>query len=540
MFTQERLTHSVIETSWRRVAMTGLCPSAVVDDSDVEEVDRRSRLMVAAGPVLDEMAAELDDTGFAVILADRHAALTDLRYGQKRLASKLEAIGAIEGRIFREEHTGTNSIGTAFELRKGLAVRGGEHYLESLKKFSCYGEPIVHPATQRVEGVLDITYLSEHDNPLLPPFVIRSARQIGERLLDQARDAEKRIFGVFQHATVQARSRPVIAVGDDIFLANAAAMQIIESADQAVLRAVSVDRAQHGETTQQVQLCSGRTVTASINPVAGTGAAVFVLSPPSRAQTPSAPSSRRRSPTWTLICGEPGSGRTTTARQTADPTACWFDAGDILDVGEHNWLRRFSEALGAPSQCVVIEAVDMLPEPLIARVAEHLRAGNARVVFTSCAPGGLQPAHAALVTQSDDTVELTPLRQRRAEIPGLANAVLKDLGVASQVRFTPEALEALAGHNWPGNLHELHAVVVRVARARQVGDITVNDLPEAYRCRLRRRLSPIEQAERDAIVSALRVSSGNKKAAAHALGISRTTLYKAIRAYGILAPTPSA
>ena len=94
-------TRPLIATSWRRVAMTGLYPSASVDDAEIEDVDRRSRLMVAATPVLDEMAAELDGTRFAVILADRNALLTDFRFGQERLRPKLHEVGTVEGRRFR-------------------------------------------------------------------------------------------------------------------------------------------------------------------------------------------------------------------------------------------------------------------------------------------------------------------------------------------------------------------------------------------------------------------------------------------------------
>src|SRR5215213_10557838 len=83
-------TRPLIATSWRRVAMSGLCPTASVDDAEIEEIDRRSRLMVAATPVLDEMAAELDGTAFAVVLADRNALLTDFRFGLDRLRPKLQ------------------------------------------------------------------------------------------------------------------------------------------------------------------------------------------------------------------------------------------------------------------------------------------------------------------------------------------------------------------------------------------------------------------------------------------------------------------
>jgi sigma-54 dependent transcriptional regulator, acetoin dehydrogenase operon transcriptional activator AcoR len=91
----------------------------------------------------------------------------------------------------------------------------------------------------------------------------------------------------------------------------------------------------------------------------------------------------------------------------------------------------------------------------------------------------------------------------------------------------------LARQDWPGNLSELYSVVKGITERRRVGDVTVSDLPATHRNPPRRRLSPIEQAERDAIANALRLAGGNKKAAAQQLGISRTTLYKALRCYGI-------
>ena len=522
-------TRPLIATSWRRVAMSGLYPSASVDDAEIEEVDRRSRLMVAATPVLDEMAVELDGTRFAVILADRNALLTDFRFGQERLRPKLHDVGTVEGRRFREETTGTNSIATAFELRRGVAVRGEEHYVEALKGFSCYGQTIIHPVTQRVEGVLDITCLVEDDHPLLAPFVIRSARQVGERLLEQARESERRAFNTFQHAAARARSRPVIAIGDDIFLANAAAMQIVQPDDQAVLRAASVDVPTNHESVLHIRLVSGREVIAAVSPVPGTTAAVFTLTDE---DVPRPVAVNVGTRTRTLISGEPGSGRTTTAAKMAGAAARWLDCGEILELGERAWFRRLNDYLSS-GECVVIESVDMLPAVSVHRMADCIRSAPARVILTSVPADWAGQAHAALLADCDEKVELPALRQRRAEIPLLIKHILNELGAAPQLRFTPAALEALARNEWPGNLQELYSVVKGISERRRVGDVAVVDLPETHRNAPRRQLSPIEQAERDAIANALRLARGNKKAAAQQLGISRTTLYKALRSYGI-------
>ncbi|WP_063720704.1 sigma-54-dependent Fis family transcriptional regulator [Rhodococcus sp. JVH1] len=517
--------------------MSGLFPGASVDDAAIEEIDRRSRLMVAATPVLDEMAGELEGTGFAVILADRNARIVDLRYGERHLQPKLEKVGTVEGRRFLEETTGTNSIATAFELRRGLAVRGDEHYIEALKKFSCYGQPVANPVTRRIEGVLDITCLSEDDSPLLAPFVIRSANQIGERLLEESRQSEQRIFNSFQDAALRARTRPVIAIGDDILLANTAAVQILEPADHALLRALAVEAPMDREITRDVQLSTGRLLAASVLRVPASGAALFIFeSGPTARSTPLSPVPMAPIGAM-LITGEPGTGRTAAARAAAEDSSIWFDASQVADVGGRAWSEQVRSRLAEPG-CVILEAVDLLPAPLARRTAEDLRSARARVIVTSVPIGELPPEHAVLVSHCTERIELAPLRHRRPEIPRLVNEMLADLGAATQVRFTPAALEALAGQQWAGNLRELHTAVRAAVDVRSVGDITVGDLPEQWRGRVTRQLTSLEQAERDAIVKTLKDVGGNKKAAAHQLGISRTTLYRAIRTYGIVTMPP--
>jgi transcriptional regulator of acetoin/glycerol metabolism len=66
-----------------------------------------------------------------------------------------------------------------------------------------------------------------------------------------------------------------------------------------------------------------------------------------------------------------------------------------------------------------------------------------------------------------------------------------------------------------------------------VGRIEAADLPEFCQSTPRSSLRPVDQAERDAIVNALRESGGNRVAAAAALCLARSTLYRKIRQYGI-------
>ncbi|MBI3951405.1 MAG: sigma 54-interacting transcriptional regulator [Acidobacteria bacterium] len=77
-------------------------------------------------------------------------------------------------------------------------------------------------------------------------------------------------------------------------------------------------------------------------------------------------------------------------------------------------------------------------------------------------------------------VQLPPLRERREDIPLLANFFLKKfLGEsAAKVRFDREAVLALEGYDFPGNIRELENVVQRLVLLRSGDLITVLDLPD--------------------------------------------------------------
>jgi sigma-54 dependent transcriptional regulator, acetoin dehydrogenase operon transcriptional activator AcoR len=126
-----------------------------------------------------------------------------------------------------------------------------------------------------------------------------------------------------------------------------------------------------------------------------------------------------------------------------------------------------------------------------------------------------------------------PLRNRTADLTALTTAVLAELAPDREVRLTPDAQRTLARHGWPGNVRELRDALVAALRRRPVGAIEVGDLPESCQSTPRGTLRPVEVAERDTIVGALRESGGNRVAAAAALGLARSTLYRKIAHYGI-------
>jgi two-component system, NtrC family, response regulator AtoC len=144
------------------------------------------------------------------------------------------------------------------------------------------------------------------------------------------------------------------------------------------------------------------------------------------------------------------------------------------------------------------------------------------------------------------TIELAPLRQRREDIPLLAEYVLRKLAgkyAWPNLALAPEALTHLTAQPWPGNVRELQNVLARaaiLARGRIIGLEDVQS-PVAHASAaaepalagslLLRDI--LAETERRAIGQALEQEKWNRTQAARVLGISRRQLFDKIRQYGL-------
>ena len=94
----------------------------------------------------------------------------------------------------------------------------------------------------------------------------------------------------------------------------------------------------------------------------------------------------------------------------------------------------------------------------------------------------------------------------------------------------------LRRHDWPGTIRRLNLVLDKAAAGRRTYRIELRDLPPSLHSAGGRSLSAWEASGRDTLVQALLAPDGNKLLAAQRLGISRTTIYRKMRAYGITVP----
>jgi transcriptional regulator of acetoin/glycerol metabolism len=132
------------------------------------------------------------------------------------------------------------------------------------------------------------------------------------------------------------------------------------------------------------------------------------------------------------------------------------------------------------------------------------------------------------------TVEVPPLRHHIEDLHELVPFFLARLSQYGRLTCSPEAMQLLLRHTWPGNTEQLWQVLRQVVQRRRAGAIKPRDLPPECWTVSRRLLNPLESMERDAIVASLLDHDGNKVKAAEALGMSRATIYRKIHEYGIV------
>jgi two-component system, NtrC family, response regulator AtoC len=138
-------------------------------------------------------------------------------------------------------------------------------------------------------------------------------------------------------------------------------------------------------------------------------------------------------------------------------------------------------------------------------------------------------------------IRIPPLRERKEDIPLLANSFLKEISERDAKAFRPlsaDAMEALLRYAWPGNVRELKGAIDSGVTLATGSQITVRDLPMTIRgaSGLTAHDEPgdqdlvnIHDNEIRLIMRALEETGGNRTEAAQKLGISRRTLHRRLK-----------
>ncbi len=141
------------------------------------------------------------------------------------------------------------------------------------------------------------------------------------------------------------------------------------------------------------------------------------------------------------------------------------------------------------------------------------------------------------------SLHVTPLRQRREDIPALVEHFLtlfRERFNRPALDLSPEARARLGAYDWPGNVRELRNTLERAAALAAAGSDTIEAdqlllTSAAPSAEGQTPASPapmtLDQLERQHILRVLEEQSGNRERAAAVLGISARTLYRKLREY---------
>jgi len=145
------------------------------------------------------------------------------------------------------------------------------------------------------------------------------------------------------------------------------------------------------------------------------------------------------------------------------------------------------------------------------------------------------------------TLGAPPLRERKEDIPLIAQHYLKLFAEKNHKNikgFTPQAMDKMLKYTWPGNVRELINSVERgvvLSRAEYLDEeelllLREKTIPEVLS--MPKEGAPsgssLEEVERDAILKILKLAGGNKSEAARRLEITRRTLHKKLKKYGLM------
>ncbi|MDP3273575.1 MAG: sigma-54-dependent Fis family transcriptional regulator [Deltaproteobacteria bacterium] len=135
------------------------------------------------------------------------------------------------------------------------------------------------------------------------------------------------------------------------------------------------------------------------------------------------------------------------------------------------------------------------------------------------------------------------LRERRDDILPLARVLLADVGLRLRRNvsgLSPNAADQLLRHDWPGNVRELENAMERAVALAQGSRVELVDLPEEIRQALPKPVAtngavrPLDEIEREYILAALALNSGNQTHTAEQLRIGSATLYRKLKNYGVI------
>ena len=180
--------HDRLARSWQRSLAAGLLPMGRLTATEHacgtelrQSLALNHDLLAHSRPVMEYLFEQVRHAQSVVILADNRGTLMHT-LGDPYFLTKAERVALATGASWREEHRGTNAIGTAIAEMSAVEIHGAEHFLERNSFLTCAAAPIMS-AVGTVVGILDISGEQHKGHPMTLGLVSTAARMIENRLI---------------------------------------------------------------------------------------------------------------------------------------------------------------------------------------------------------------------------------------------------------------------------------------------------------------------------------------------------------------------
>jgi len=576
-----------IAESWKRCLAAGLDPRRPPNPDRLSDVALQ-RHREAHAPLrnfalleMQSLHQQLGIHAFVLALAAPDGVLLDSLMGESHRA-EIEAFGIVPGSYWREDRLGTNALGTAIAQKMRIDVRGAEHFFAEHNGLSCMTAPIFAP-DRSLAGVLDASCPAGAFAPHTRAVLALSAAQIEAQLfrislpgcriltlhgraefLNTAYAGMLMLDGADRVVAANEQSRFMLAglpepVGSPLAALFAPGGPMMRCGVAAAL----TDRVGRmfyaridGGLDQHVLPAAACRRPQIDNTIADDPVVATALDLAGRAAQRGLP---------VLIRGETGTGKEVVARaaHAASGRAGKFVAvncaaipPDLLAAelfghaeGAFTGARRGGArglAVEADGGTLFLDEIADLPGSVQAALLRFLddfsirQVGGttSRVVDTlllAATNADLAGAVSAGKFRADLYYRLAvtevflPRLADRSDLPALAKALLAKL--SPQASLSSAAIARLESHDWPGNIRELRNALTRLSLAGSlfIDADAVNAVLAKPSTVAANTGSVLQDVQVRQVAAALRQAGGNISSAARSLGVSRNTIYRALR-----------
>ncbi|WP_251863512.1 sigma-54-dependent Fis family transcriptional regulator [Achromobacter sp. Marseille-Q4962] len=574
--------------------MRGARRAELMTQAELREArERNEALRRLAAPAMSALQRQAGASGGLVILCDAQGLVLDTE-GDAGFAQRASRVALMPGASWDEAAAGTNAIGTALVEGRAIAVHGAEHYFEPNRILTCAAVPIMDGAGRPL-GVLDLSSQAGAARPDVLACVQAAADRVEHRLFLDAHSECAVLALHARPAGLGAPGEALLAFHDGLLVAaNRIALQALDLPPTALgvyrygdlfegdLARCPVSggrlRAHRGAVFHARLRWPSERAPAPPREPAAPPAAPRNGMPLASFDAPALEALARAvhlcdAGVSILLQGETGVGKEVFARalharsrraqgpfvavncaalpeSLIESELFGYEDGAFTGARRQGNKGLLRQAHGG---MLFLDEIGDMPLALQARLLRVLQTrevsplGAARPVAVDFAL--VCATHRPLAQGSPDapvrsdlyfriaeyTVELPPLRTR-ADLRGLLRQWWESLhgGPGPAPALPPDIEDLLAAYRWPGNYRQM-AAVLRTLRvlAGPGGAATRDMLPAELRAAPPPAAPNLKEMEASAIRQALQAHGGNVSAAARALGVHRSTLYRRAAALGL-------